>query len=76
MISTSFVILRLEEQVFESYEQFLDDQYREETNFYADEISGIDDEKQKQMCVSQSPGVAGKTWDFNGEKNPFRNRAT
>ncbi|KAH3737939.1 hypothetical protein DPMN_044537 [Dreissena polymorpha] len=39
----------LEEQVFESYEQFLDDQYREETNFYSDEISGIDDEKQNQV---------------------------
>ncbi|KAH3730623.1 hypothetical protein DPMN_056613 [Dreissena polymorpha] len=30
-------------------EQFLDDQYREETNFYSDEISGIDDEKQNQV---------------------------
>jgi len=39
----------LEEQVFESYEQFLDDQYKEETSFYSDEISGIDDEKQNQV---------------------------
>jgi len=39
----------IEDQFLQSYEQFLDDQYREETNFYSDEISGIDDEKQNQV---------------------------
>jgi hypothetical protein len=40
----------IEDQFLQSYESFLEEKYKEEfDNCFADEISGIDDEKQNQV---------------------------
>ncbi|KAH3689889.1 hypothetical protein DPMN_190847 [Dreissena polymorpha] len=40
----------IEDQFFESYERFLEEKYKEETNnCFEDEISGVDDEEQNQI---------------------------
>ncbi|KAH3740879.1 hypothetical protein DPMN_047595 [Dreissena polymorpha] len=40
----------IEDQFFESYEWFLEEKYKEETNnCFANEISGVDDEEQNQI---------------------------